>query len=83
MMQNTEDFNKLKNTLLQLNGALLKLGLNKEDIIIFLPDCDFNYINRTLATSNSGLGKFYRPVDDYEFTLSGLTIKRYSKESSL
>ena len=32
-----EEVVKLKNTLLQLNGALLRLGINKEDTHIVLP----------------------------------------------
>ena len=32
-----EEIVKLKNTLLQLNGALLRLGINKEDTYIVLP----------------------------------------------
>ena len=31
---------KLKNTLLQLNGALLRLGVNTEEVVIILPRYD-------------------------------------------
>lgn len=72
---------KLKDSLLSVNGSLLKVGVNKDDIVILLPDIDFGYISKVLATSNSGLAKFYQSVDDNTFTLSGLTIKRYSKEN--
>ena len=71
---------KLKDSLLSVNGSLLKVDVNKDDIVILLPDIDFGYISKVLATSNSGLAKFYQSVDDNTFTLSGLTIKRYSKE---
>lgn len=80
-MENTvQDLLKLKNTLLQLNGSLLKIGLNKDDIVILLPDGDFSYISNALSTSNSGLAKFYLAVDNNEFMLSGLKIRRYFKE---
>ena len=72
---------KLKDSLLSVNGSLLKVGVNKDDIVILLPDIDFGYISKVLATSNSGLAKFYQSVDENSFMLSGLTIKRYSKES--
>lgn len=34
--------NDLKNALLSVNGSLLKLGKNKDDVVILLPDSDFN-----------------------------------------
>ena len=37
--------NDLKNALLSVNGSLLKLGKNKDDVVILLPDGDFNYFD--------------------------------------
>ena len=41
---------KLKNTLLQLNGALLRLGVNTEDVVIILPRHDFSYFKNVLES---------------------------------
>ena len=72
---------KLKNTLLQLNGALLRLGVNTEDVVIILPRHDFSYFKNVLESGNAGLAKFYIPVDDDSFKLSGITISRNKGEN--
>ncbi len=71
---------KLKNTLLQLNGALLRLGVNTEEVVIILPRHDFSYFKNVLESGNAGLAKFYIPVDDDSFKLSGITISRNKVE---
>lgn len=71
---------KLKNTLLQLNGALLRLGVNTEEVVIILPRHDFSYFKNVLESGNAGLAKFYIPVDDDSFKLSGITISRSKGE---
>ena len=73
---------KLKNTLLQLNGALLRLGINKEEVVIILPRHDFSYFKNVLESGNGSLAKFYIPVDDDSFKLSGITISRSKGELS-
>ena len=72
---------KLKNTLLQLNGALLRLGINKEEVVIILPRHDFSYFKNVLESGNAGLAKFYIPVDVDSFKLSGITISRNKGEN--
>ena len=72
---------KLKNTLLQLNGALLRLGVNTEDVVIILPRHDFSYFKNVLESGNAGLAKFYIPVDVDSFKLSGITISRNKGEN--
>ncbi len=73
---------KLKNTLLQLNGALLRLGVNTEEVVIILPRHDFSYFKNVLESGNTGLAKFYIPVDVDSFKLSGITISRSKGELS-
>ncbi len=73
---------KLKNTLLQLNGALLRLGVDTEEVVIILPRHDFSYFKNVLESGNVGLAKFYIPVDDDSFKLSGITISRNKGELS-
>ena len=71
---------KLKNTLLQLNGALLRLGISTEEVVIILPRHDFSYFKNVLESGNGSLAKFYIPVDDDSFKLSGITISRNKGE---
>ena len=69
-----EEVVKLKNTLLQLKGALLRLGLNKEDTHIVLPKADWVYFNNVLSSGVSSMSKYYRSVNDKEFMLSGISV---------
>ena len=71
---------KLKNTLLQLNGALLRLGVNTEEVVIILPRHDFSYFKNVLESGNGSLAKFYIHIDDDSFKLSGITISRNKVE---
>ena len=75
-----EEIVKLKNTLLQLNGALLRLGVNTEEVVIILPRHDFSYFKNVLESENGSLAKFYIHIDDDSFKLSGITISRSKVE---
>lgn len=72
--------NDLKNALLSVNGSLLKLGKNKDDVVILLPDGDFNYFDNILSTGVGIFSNFYVKVDSNRFTLSGIMISKYGKE---
>ena len=76
-----EDIVKLENTLLQLNGALLRLGINKEDTHIVLPKADWVYFNNVLSSGQSSVSKYYQSISDKVFTLSGVSITYGVKES--
>ena len=76
-----EEIVKLKNTLLQLNGALLRLGINNEGTYIVLPKADWMYFNNVLSSGQSSMGKYYQSVSTKEFTLSGISITYGVKES--
>ena len=65
---------KLKNTLLQLNGALLRLGIDKDNIHIVLPKSDWVYFNNVLSSGVSSMSKYYRSVNDKEFMLGGISV---------
>lgn len=71
----------IKKSLLSLNGALLRLGKNKEDVVILLPDGDFAYFENILSSGVSSLSNFYIKISDDEFSLSGIRIQKYSKEN--
>ena len=74
--------NDLRKALLQINGSLLRLGINTEDVVIILPRHDFSYFKNVLESGNAGLAKFYIRVDDDSFKLSGITISRNKGELS-
>ena len=65
-----EDVVKLKNTLLQLNGDLLRLCIGKEDTHIVLPKSDWVYFDNVLSSGQSSMSKYYQSVSDKEFNLS-------------
>ena len=75
------EFDKLKSALLQINGSLLRLGVNTEDVVIILPRHDFSYFKNVLESGNGSLAKFYIPVDDDTFKLSGITVSRNKGEN--
>ena len=76
-----EEIVKLKNTLLQLNGALLRLGINKEDTHIVLPKADWVYFNNVLNSGQSSICKYYQSVSGKEFVLGGISITYGVKEN--
>ena len=69
-----EEIVKLKNTLLQLNGALLRLGIDKDNTHIVLPKSDWVYFNNVLSSGVSSMSKYYRSVGNTKFLLSGISI---------
>lgn len=70
----------LQKALLQINGSLLRLGINTNEVVIILPRHDFSYFKNVLESGNAGLAKFYIPVDVDTFKLSGITISRNKVE---
>ena len=76
------EFDKLKSALLQINGSLLRLGINTNEVVIILPRHDFSYFKNVLESGNAGLAKFYIPVDEDTFKLSGIIISRNKGELS-
>ena len=70
----------LKKALLSVNGSLLRLGINKNDVTIVIPKDEFNYFTNILSSGVSGLSNFYIKVDEDTFTLSGIVITKKFKE---
>lgn len=81
-VQEIAALNDLRKSLLSLNGASRRLGINTEEVVIILPRHDFSYFKNVLESGNAGLAKFYIPVDDDSFKLSGITISRNKGELS-
>ena len=74
--------NDLRKALLSVNGAIGRLGINTEEVVIILPRHDFSYFKNVLESGNGSLAKFYIPVDEDTFKLSGITISRNKGELS-
>ncbi len=70
----------LQKALLSINGASRRLGINTNEVVIILPRHDFSYFKNVLESGNGSLSKFYIPVDDDSFKLSGITISRSKVE---
>jgi len=68
--------NDLRKALLSINGAFLRLGVNKDDVLIVLPVGDFTYFSNVLSSGVGTLSNFYIKVSEDEFTLSGLRVTK-------
>ena len=70
--------NKLKDSLLQMNGALLQCGVDKDMVEIMLPREDFIYMKTVLSYETSAYHKFFHLTDNVnEFILCGIKIKSF------
>ena len=77
-MNNIEkELNNFKQALLQINGAVGRIGEGGEDLIeITIPKSEFTYIKLALESDkNSSAYKFYKPVDDTSFKLAGCLVR--------
>ena len=73
--------NDLRKALLSINGAFLRLGVNKDDVMIVLPVGDFTYFSNVLSSGVGTLPNFYIKVSEDEFTLSGLRVTKLATKS--
>lgn len=71
-----EALNDLRKALLQVNGAISRLGKDKNEIVIILPKDDWNYFNNVLSSGVSSFSNFYIKISANEFTLSGIKIQK-------
>lgn len=71
-----EALNDLRKALLQVNGAISRLGKDKDDIVIILPNDEWNYFNNVLSSGVSSFSNFYIRISDNEFTLSGIRVQK-------
>ncbi len=71
-----EALNDLRKALLQVNGAISRLGKDKGDMVIVLPKDDWNYFNNVLSSGVSSFSNFYIKINDNEFTLSGIRVQK-------
>lgn len=76
----TQALQDLQKALLSISGVSRRLGINTEEAVIILPRHDFSYFKNVLESCNGSLAKFYIPVDDDSFKLSGVTIIRNKRK---
>ena len=72
--------NDLRKALLSVNGAIGRLGRDKDEMVVVLPNDDWVYFNNVLSRGVSSFSNFYINISDYEFTLSGVRVTRKTKE---
>ena len=73
--------NDLRKALLSVNGAIGRLGRDKDEMVVLLPNDDWVYFNNVLSSGVSSFSNFYTSISDYEFTLSGVRVTRKDKEN--
>ena len=72
--------NDLRKALLTINGAVSRLGKDKNEMVIILPNDDFVYFRNVLSSGISSFSNYYINISDDEFTLSGIRVSRQVKE---
>ena len=72
--------NDLRKGLLAINGAVSRLGKDKNEMVIILPNDDFVYFRNVLSSGISSFSNYYISISDNEFTLSGIRVTRKGKE---
>ena len=72
--------NDLRKALLSLNGAIGRLGRDKDEMLVVLPNDDWVYFNNVLSSGVSSFSNYYVSISDNEFTLSGIRVTRKTEE---
>ena len=72
--------NDLRKALLSVNGAIGRLGRDKDEMLVVLPNDDWVYFNNVLSSGVSSFSNYYVSIGDNEFTLSGIRVTRKAKE---
>ena len=77
MQNESEELNKILQSLLQVNGSLKRLNIETDEVYVVLPKSDWNYI---VSVADQGKGhKFYKfyskKESDNFFRLGGVKVK--------
>lgn len=75
-VQEIAALNDLRKALLSVNCAITRLGKDKGDMLVVLPNVDWVYFDNALSSGVSSFSNYYIKINDYEFTLSGIRIAR-------
>ena len=79
-VQEIAALNDLRKALLSVNGTIARLGKDKGDILIVLPNDDWVYFDNVLSSGVSSFSNYYIKINSDEFTLSGIRITRKVEE---
>ena len=67
---------KFFESLLQIDGALKRLDCDTKQSYIAMRSEDFTYITSIIELTNThNFSKFYKRINDDEFTFGGFTVK--------
>ena len=73
-----DEMNKILQSLLQMNGSLMKLDIQTDEVYITIPKLDYDYILRVAEQNKTG--KFYKffsyNEDDNFFKLGNIKVKQ-------
>ena len=72
--------NDLRKALLSVNGAIGRLGRDKDEMVVVLPNEDWVYFNNILSSGVSSFSNYHVSIGDNEFTLSGIRVTRKTEE---
>lgn len=72
--------NDLRKALLSVNGAIGRLGRDKDEMVVVLPNDDWVYFNNVLSSGVSSFSNYYVSISDNEFTISGIRVTRKTEE---
>ena len=72
--------NDLRKALLSVNGAIGRLGRDKDEMVVVLPNDNWVYFNNVLSSGVSSFSNYYVSISDNEFTLSGIRVTRKTEE---
>lgn len=72
--------NDLRKALLSVNGAVGRLGKDKDDMLVVLPNDDWVYFDNVLSSGVSSFSNYYIKINNDTFTLSGIRVTRKVKE---
>ena len=73
-----DEMNKILQSLLQINGSLMKLDIQTDEVYVTIPKLDYDYILRVAEQNKTG--KFYKffsyNKDDNFFKLGNIKVKQ-------
>ena len=78
----TQALKGLQRALLSVNNSLSKLGFELDSVTLTFSEYQITNIKEQLDRRECGASKFYIPIDDDSFKLSGITISRNKGELS-
>ena len=73
--------NDLRKALLSVNGAIGRLGKDKNDMLVVLPNDDWVYFDNVLNSGVSSFSNYYIKINNDEFTICGIRVARKFQEN--